>query len=59
MKLKILYIIKTLILILYHDKLKKQYCEQKHISLLILSYKDIKNNSFQNKILEFIQTTQI
>lgn len=38
MKLKILYIIK---------------------SLLILSYKDIKNNSFQNKILEFIQTTQI
>lgn len=43
----------------YHDKLKKQYCEQKHISLLILSYKDIKNNSFQNKILEFIQTTQI
>ena len=28
-------------------------------SLLILSYKDIKNNSFQNKILEFIQTTQI
>lgn len=33
--------------------------EIKDIIYIILSYKDIKNNSFQNKILEFIQTTQI
>lgn len=34
------------------DKIKEEYCQKYKINLLIISYEEIKNNSFKQKILD-------
>lgn len=41
-----------------HDNIKNEYCKKYNIPLLRISYIDIENNTYQNKILNFIQTVQ-
>lgn len=38
------------------DKIKKDFCKEKNIPLLIISYKEILSNEFKPKIIKFIQT---
>ena len=37
-----------------HDRIKNEYCAKHNIPLLRISYKDIKDNSYKEKILNFI-----
>lgn len=39
----------------YHDDIKNEYCKRKNIKLLRISYKDIENNSYKDKIMQFIK----
>ena len=41
--------------LVYHDRIKNEYCKRKNIKLLRISYKDIKNNSYKDKIMQFIK----
>jgi hypothetical protein len=38
-----------------HDKIKNDYCKNHNIKLLRISYEDIKNDTYKNKILSFIR----
>ena len=38
------------------DKIKEEFCKEKNIPLLIISYKEIMSNEFKPKTIEFIQT---
>ena len=40
----------------YHDKLKDNYCKQHNIKLLRISYKDVLDNSYKQKILKFVNS---
>ena len=37
-----------------HDRIKENYCKENGIKFLRISYKEILNNSFKEKILEFV-----
>lgn len=38
-----------------HDKIKNEYCKKNNIKLLRISYKNIEDGSFENKIMQFIK----
>jgi len=39
----------------YHDRLKNEYCKENNIKLLRINYKEIKDNSYKDKILNFVE----
>lgn len=41
-----------------HDAIKNEYCKKFNIPLLRISYKEVIDNSYKQKILDFIQTAQ-
>jgi very-short-patch-repair endonuclease len=41
-----------------HDKIKNEYCVKFNVPLLRISYKEINNETYKHKILNFIQTAR-
>ena len=45
----------TFLLTQQNDKIKNEYCKRKNIPLLRISYNDINNGDYKDKILQFIK----